>query len=105
MSLFEKKKPSEAIVHVKRIRGVVEANLPELYEDDYDLFISVNELACMEPGCPPKETVVSLMTKTAPLKFKLLKAMTDITDDEVLVLGALKQGVWRSLTQQLVPRR
>jgi hypothetical protein len=49
-----------------------------------DVVVSVNELACHAPGCPPRETVILVMT--APGKnnqISIHKAMADITRDDL----------------------
>jgi hypothetical protein len=46
--------------------------------------ISVTELACAEPGCPPRETVVLVMwTDGIVWKLRIHKSMTDVTTDDV----------------------
>lgn len=64
-----------------RIRGWVRAEIP-LSEVDT---ISVTELACAEPGCPPRETVIVIMPDTGPwLKARVHKALRDVLEDDVL---------------------
>jgi len=46
--------------------------------------VLVTELECAEPGCPPKETVIALIyPNIAPRQFKVLKAITDVTEADV----------------------
>jgi hypothetical protein len=50
--------------------------------------ISVTELACAEPGCPPRETVILVMwADAAAWKIRIHKSMADVTHDDVI--GAL----------------
>ena len=47
--------------------------------------ISVTELTCAEPGCPPRETVVLVMwTDGTVWKLRIHKSMTDVTSMDVL---------------------
>jgi hypothetical protein len=47
--------------------------------------ISVTELACAEPGCPPRETVILVMwTDAAAWKLRIHKSMADVSQDDVL---------------------
>ncbi len=51
--------------------------------------ISVTELACAEPGCPPRETVILVLwDDAAAWKLRVHKSMPDVTCDDVL--GALR---------------
>lgn len=45
--------------------------------------ISVNELACHVPGCPPKETVVLMMFGERTRQISIHKAMLDITREDI----------------------
>ena len=68
----------------ERIRQIKEAlratlNLPD------DTTVTVTELACLEEGCAPIETVVALLRPDAPpLQYKLHKP-SDAVDAEDLV--------------------
>jgi hypothetical protein len=46
--------------------------------------ISVNELACPEQGCPPRETVIIVMANGQPRKGVIHKAMKDVTEADVV---------------------
>jgi hypothetical protein len=51
---------------------------------DATVMISVNELACAEEGCPPRETVILVMTDAAaPRRGTIHKAMSAVTADDV----------------------
>ncbi|MFW8641977.1 hypothetical protein ACOJBO_00710 [Rhizobium beringeri] len=45
--------------------------------------VSVSELACHVPGCPPKETVILVMQGTETVQVSIHKAMMDVTEDDV----------------------
>lgn len=66
---------------LKQIRTWVRDIVPLDAEDT----ISVTELACAEPGCPPKETVIVVMRSSGPWeKMRIHKAMPDVTEMDVL---------------------
>lgn len=51
---------------------------------DEAVLISVNELACPEPGCPPRETIILVMPKeAAPIRARIHKAMAEVTAGDV----------------------
>ncbi|KXF75162.1 hypothetical protein ATN84_21065 [Paramesorhizobium deserti] len=54
-----------------------------------DAVVSVNELACHVPGCPPKETVVLVMQGGRTIQVSVHKALHDVTRDDIaLTFGA-----------------
>ena len=56
----------------------------EALECGGDVVVSVNQLACAEPGCPPQETVVLLLlSDRRALKFSIHKALYDVTEADV----------------------
>ena len=68
----------------ERIRQIKEALRATLSLPD-DTTVTVTELACLEEGCAPIETVVALLRPDAPsLQYKLHKP-TDAVDAEDLV--------------------
>ena len=68
----------------ERVRHVKEALRAALCLPD-DATVTVTELACLEEGCAPIETVVALLRPDAPpLQHKLYKP-TDAVDAEDLV--------------------
>ena len=57
-----------------------------LGEDDS---VMVTELRCTEPGCPPLETVIALMTAGGPARqHKVHKPMADVTEEDVRALAS-----------------
>lgn len=47
--------------------------------------VSVMELACAIPGCPPRETVIVAMPRTGHwLRATVHKAMPDVEEDDIL---------------------
>ena len=73
---------------VRQIKAALRAalSLPD------DTTVTVTELACLEEGCPPIETVVALLRPGAPaLKHKLHKA-ADTVDAEDLANACKSWG-------------
>ena len=63
-----------------RIRAWTKAAIPA-----GDAVISVNELACAEPGCPPRETVILVIWVGKPAwKLRLHNAMMDVLEADVI---------------------
>ena len=46
--------------------------------------VSVNELACHLPGCPPRETVVLVMQDGRTTQASIHKAIQEVTEDDVV---------------------
>ncbi|UXN57495.1 hypothetical protein [Phyllobacterium zundukense] len=46
--------------------------------------VSVSELACHVPGCPPRETVVLVMQGTETVQVSVHQPMKDVTEDDVV---------------------
>ena len=62
-----------------QIRGWTRAAVPE-----DDAVISVTELACAEPNCPPRETVILVMwADKSAWKLRVHKAMADVNQGDV----------------------
>ena len=50
---------------------------------DQSVPISISQLTCTEPGCPPLETVIAVMTQP-PKTYKIHQPAIDITEADVL---------------------
>lgn len=48
-----------------------------------DAVVSVNELACHVPGCPPKETVVLMMFSDQTVQVSVHKGINDVTRQDI----------------------
>jgi hypothetical protein len=48
-----------------------------------DAVVSVSELACHMPGCPPKETVILVMQGTETVQASVHKPMKEVTENDV----------------------
>jgi hypothetical protein len=79
---------------LQRIRSWTTAALPAGTLPGDDPTISITELNCAEPGCPPRETVILVMWPDAPAwKLRVHKAMPDVEEGDVLGAMPSRQTV------------
>lgn len=74
------RKGPDHLAAIRRVKDWVRAR----FSLDEDVAISVSELACTTPGCPPVDTVVAFWT--APDRrhhFRVFKAVADVTEDDL----------------------
>lgn len=72
--------------HAERIRGWVR----EAFGLGEESTISVMEMRCPDPDCPPHETIIAILdTPGAARRFRFAKPMAEIVRDEVVRLGSL----------------
>jgi hypothetical protein len=77
---FAPKRSGGYSAFIARIRGWTR----EALALDEATLVSVNELACPEPGCPPRETIILVMSESAPpTRARIHKAMEDVTAADV----------------------
>lgn len=75
---------AETVESQLRVRDWAEAR----FKPDDDDIVMVTQIECGQPGCPPLETVIALMREgRAPVKFKIYKALADVTETDVKRLG------------------
>ena len=75
-----RKKGPDQLAAIRQVKEWVR----ERFSLDEDVAISVSELACATPGCPPVDTVVAFWT--APdvrHHFRIFKAAQDVTEDDL----------------------
>ncbi|NJR51132.1 MAG: hypothetical protein HC780_17690 [Leptolyngbyaceae cyanobacterium CSU_1_3] len=78
MNLFSQDKPKADPEKIRDIKNWVY----RILEVDSDIPISISQLACKEPGCPPIETVIAVMSM--PVKqYKIHKAVNDIDETNI----------------------
>ena len=74
MNLFKQQRPSTKPEHIQQLKAWtykvlnLSTNVP----------ISISQLQCHEPGCPPLETVISVMAQP-PQTFKIHTAAGEVT--------------------------
>jgi len=73
MNLFSKAHPK---ANPKKIRQL-KAWIYELLELNGEIPVSISQLHCTEPGCPPLETVIAVMTNPAK-QYKIHKSIDAI---------------------------
>ncbi|MEO1298300.1 MAG: hypothetical protein AAFW75_21460 [Cyanobacteria bacterium J06636_16] len=78
MNLFKQQRPSANPEHIQRIKTWVS----EILDLTSDVSISISQLQCHEPGCPPIETVIAVMTQP-PQTFKIHAAADDVDREAV----------------------
>ena len=74
MDLFPSRN-SEQLAHVRRVKQWATETLAQ------DGILLVTELTCMEPGCPPVETVIARMDRG--LTWKIHKRLAEVTRQDV----------------------
>ena len=68
----------------KRIAQVKEW-AAEIFRLGADVSVLVTELRCTDPGCPPLETVIAILSESGPPRpFKIHKAIADLTFADIL---------------------
>lgn len=65
---------------IARVRDACEALLPDDYKD---VMVMVTQIECKEPGCPPCETVISLLIVGAPRKAKVYKPVAEVSVEDL----------------------
>ena len=61
----------------------LKAQISDLLKLDAETTISINQLQCREPGCPPIETVIIIFTQPTQ-QYKIHKAIGDIRTADVI---------------------
>jgi hypothetical protein len=60
----------------------------EVFQLPADVSVMVTELRCTEPGCPPLETVIAILTQPGKTRqYKIEKALAEVTFLDVLELA------------------
>jgi hypothetical protein len=78
---------------VRNLKNVARALLAATDDDA----ITVIELACSEPGCPPLETVIAVLRPgREPEQVKIHKPIVDVSEDDVREAVRQRQAVLRA---------
>jgi hypothetical protein len=48
-----------------------------------DAALMITELRCSEPGCPPFETVIAILSESDKRQYKLHKRIDEVQDEDV----------------------
>lgn len=78
MNLFAK---SNLKANSKNIQQIKDWTYQRLNIDS-EIPISINQLQCHEPDCPPVETVIAVMT-CPPQQYKIHKQISEISETDI----------------------
>lgn len=81
MNLFSQSRPKSNPAAIQQIKAWVY----DLLKLDAEIGISISQLQCTEPGCPPIETVITILSQPAQ-QYKIHKALDDIERDALIRL-------------------
>ncbi|MEM9004935.1 MAG: hypothetical protein AAGE59_15600 [Cyanobacteria bacterium P01_F01_bin.86] len=81
MDLFSQSRPNPNPAALQQIKAWVY----DLLKLDPEIGISVSQLKCTEPGCPPIETVINILSQPVQ-QYKIHKALGDIDLDDLIRL-------------------
>ena len=82
MDLFTKSTPKVELEKLNQIKAWVYLKL----EINTEISISISQLQCQEPGCPPLETVIAVMTNP-PTQYKIYKPAFQIAEEDIKKLS------------------
>ncbi len=83
MDLFSRSNLKAEPVKVKQVKTWI----TEILNLDEQVTISLNQLTCHEPGCPPIETAI-VIVEQPPKQYKIHKAIADIQQLDIYQLKA-----------------
>ena len=78
MNLFAKSTPKANSENLQPIKDWVY----QILDLDSKILISIKQLQCHEPDCPPVETVIAIMT-SPPQQYKIHKPISEITEIDI----------------------
>ena len=85
MGMFDRKNTNPEIVRNLKNKITDKLKLPE------STMLSIAELNCHEPNCPPKETVITTRAMNGSLEsWRIAKSITDINLDDLEILDESK---------------
>ena len=85
MGMFDRKNTNPEIVRNLKNKITDKLKLPE------STMLSIAELNCHEPNCPPKETVITTRAINGSLEsWRIAKSITDINLDDLEILDESK---------------
>ena len=83
MDLFSRNNLKADPAKVKQVKTWI----TEILNLDEQVTISLNQLTCHEPGCPPIETAIVIVEKP-PKQYKIHKSISDIQQSDIYQLKA-----------------
>lgn len=82
MNLFAKSIPKANSENLRQIKKWVY----QILDIDSEISVSINQLYCHEPNCPPVETVIAVMTNPIQ-QYKIHKSVSHITEADINQIG------------------
>ncbi len=82
MNLFSQNKPKADPEQIQQIKSWVY----RILKVDTEIPISISQIACKEPGCPPIETVIAVMNHPVQ-QYKIHKAANEIDEIDICRLA------------------
>jgi hypothetical protein len=79
MNLFSQAKLKADPVKVQQLKTWIY----ELLKLDQEITVSISQLQCKEPGCPPIETAITVLSKPTQ-QFKVHKAIDEIAQADLM---------------------
>lgn len=79
MNLFQQPRPTTDPEHLQQLKAWTR----EVLGLPAEIPISISQLQCHEPGCPPIETAIAIMTQP-PRTVKIHAAAGDIRRDDIV---------------------
>ena len=83
MNLFVKSHQKSDLQQLQQIKNWVY----QILNINSKTHISISQLQCHEPDCPPVETVIAIMT-SSPKQYKIHKPISEITEIDINLLIA-----------------
>ncbi|MBE9168297.1 hypothetical protein IQ238_12500 [Pleurocapsales cyanobacterium LEGE 06147] len=83
MNLFSRTNSKAAPEKVQQVKTWIS----ELFNLDEKVTISLNQLRCHEPNCPPIETVIAIMEQPSR-QYKIHKSIIEIEQSDIYQLKA-----------------
>ncbi|MEM9806336.1 MAG: hypothetical protein AAF959_13745 [Cyanobacteria bacterium P01_D01_bin.56] len=80
MGLFDSAAPNK--ISSTQLKQLKEWVYQALTLDD-SIHVSISQLTCTEPGCPPIETVIAVMTQP-PQTYKIHRPAAEILEDHIV---------------------
>lgn len=63
-----------------------------LFDLSEDTTVMLSELRCSEPGCPPVETVIAILSAEEKRQFKVHKPLREVTTADIESLAGKTAG-------------
>lgn len=81
MNLFSQNRPRATSEQIQQIKSWVY----RILEVDPEIPLSISQLTCKEPGCPPIETVIAVLTDPVQ-QYKIHKSINEIDEADICQL-------------------